>query len=188
MAENLLIKAANGDTKAFEAIIIQYEKLIYNISYRIMGNAEDAKDISQEAIIKIYKNIKNCENIEHMRAWVSKITHNCCMDELRRRKRKITDSLDAAIDSDDGEYARQITDPSGDPEEELLRKEINKHIQDGLDMLSGDRRALIVLRDIQGLSYEEISEITQTPLGTVKSRISRGRETLKRIIISKMNE
>ena len=188
MADDVLKKAAAGDVAAFEALILQHEKFIYNIAWRIMGNAEDAKDISQDAIIKIYRNLASVTDTGHMRAWIARIVHNTCMDELRRRKGKIALSYDVMLDLGDGELEHQIADSAAGPDEMLLRKEIGQQILQGLNQLSDDHRSLVVLRDVQGLSYEEIAEITGKPLGTVKSRISRGRNNLKRILLVLMEQ
>jgi len=179
----LLKRAVKGDVDAFETLIIQYEKYIYNTAWRIMGNAEDAKDITQEVAIKIYRNLASITDIQHMRAWVARITHNACMDELRRRRGKATASMDAMLDLGDGEVEREIADTADGPEALLLRQELAGQIEEGLKKLSDEHRALIVLRDVQGMQYEEIAEITQMPLGTVKSRISRGRRNLKQILL-----
>ena len=187
MAEDLLKRAAAGDVDAFETLVLQYEKFIYNIAWRIMGNGEDAKDVAQEVVIKIYRNLASCASMEHMRAWVARITHNACMDELRRRKGKKPASYDEIVDLGDSEAAWQIVDPAQGPEALLLRDELARQIEEGLKMLSDEHRALIVLRDVQGLAYEEIAEATGTPLGTVKSRISRGRRNLKRILLDIAN-
>ena len=188
MAEDLLKQAAKGDMKAFEVLITRHEKFIYNIALRIMGNTEDAKDITQETIIKIYRNLSSCADIEHMRAWVVRITHNTCMDEFRRRKGKMTESYDAVVALGDDIAERQIVDPASGPEALLLRKEMAGLLQKGLDCLSEQHRALVVLRDIQGLSYEEIAQAMDIPLGTVKSRISRGRSALKKILLEMMEQ
>ena len=183
---DLLTKAAGGDVVAFETLIVQYEKLIYNIAWRVMGNAEDAKDIAQEAIIKIYRNLASCKSIDLFKAWAAKITHNTCMDELRRRKNKTAESYDAMIEEGRGGTLPPVDSAADNPEVALLRKELSGMIGDGLSRLSDEHRALLVLRDIQNLSYEEIAEITNLPLGTVKSRISRGRNNLKRILLNMM--
>jgi len=175
---DLLSKAISGDIDAFETLILQYEKLIYNIALRIMGNDEDAKDMSQEAIIKIYRNLASCTGIEYMKAWAAKITHNTCLDELRRRKGKFADSYDDVI----------VIDPTDGPEALFLRKEFGKLIEEGLNRLSARHRALIVLRDVQGMTYEEIADITAAPLGTVKSRLSRARNILKMVLTEMMEQ
>jgi len=189
---DLLQKAAGGDIAAFETLIVQYEKLIYNIAWRIMGNAEDAKDIAQEAILKIYRNLATCKSIDLFKAWAAKITHNTCLDELRRRKGKQAESYDAMLEEGREAFDADIrrgdlrSPDDGDPESALMRKEMQGIIGDGLNQLSDEHRALLVLRDVQGLSYEEIAEITNLPLGTIKSRISRGRSNLKRILLKMM--
>lgn len=186
---DLLSKATNGDITAFETLIIQYEKLIYNITWRIMGNAEDAKDMAQEAILKIYKNLAACKSIDLFKAWAVKIAHNTCIDELRRRKNKTAESYDAMLEEGREEVHRDSasqTDAGSSPEAALLQKELKGIIGNALNLLSDEHRALIVLREIHSLSYEEISEITNLPIGTIKSRISRGRSNLKRILTDMM--
>ena len=189
MDENIFKRAAAGDVAAFEVLILAHEKFIYNIALRIMGNSEDAKDISQEAIIKIYRHLKTCNSAENLRAWMARIVHNAGMDELRRRKGKHTVSYDGMLDTEDNAMEMQIEDDAKTrPEAVLLQKELGGQIEQALMSLSAEHRALIVLRDIQGMSYEDIAEITKTPLGTVKSRINRGRNNLKRILIEKLEQ
>jgi len=171
--------AIDGDINAFEKLIIQYEKLIFNVCYRIMGNAEDAKDISQEAIIKIYKNMNKCNDASTFKAWACKIANNACLDELRKRKGKFTQSIDAG----DDEIEPQIKSEILTPEEEFIRKETITEVSFAIQKLSDLYRVLLVLRDIQGLSYEEISQTLDMPIGTVKSRIFRARNNLKDIIL-----
>lgn len=180
---DLLKKAMQGDLSSFEALIIHYEKLIFNISYRMFGNIEDAKDISQEALIKIYKNINKCVDIKHFRSWIYTVTNNTCIDELRKRKGKITDSIDERLYIDESSVVKQIKSKDLSPEDDYVNKELGETIQKAIDKLSPDKKQLIVLRDIQGLSYNELAEITDSSLGTVKSRLARARSSLKDILL-----
>ena len=167
----------------FEDVIKKYDKLIYNLARRWMNNNEDAQDVSQEVALKIYKNLDRCQGEEYLQAWISRITHNACMDALRKKKGKPTESLDEMMDFDDGEAAKQVPDEAPTPEERLMQKEVAAQIEQALQKLPLKYRTLILLRDWQGHSYEEVAEITSIPLGTVKSRIFRGRTKLKEILL-----
>ncbi len=179
----LFEKAVSGDVSSFEKFIINYEKLIYNIAYRIMGNQEDAMDMSQEAMLKIYRNISKCVDITHFKRWLYTVVNNCCLDELRKRKHRVHYSLDSAIETDDGSIERQFISPERTPEQLLVNKELSSDIKKAINDLSIVHKSVIVLRDINGLSYEELAEITGCNIGTVKSRLARARDRLKTILI-----
>lgn len=182
--ENILInKAKQGNITAFEKLITSYEKVVYNISYRMFNNEEDAKDISQEVFIKFYKNLDKFDGTSKVSTWLYRITVNTCIDEMRKRKGKETSSIDEVISMDEGDLKKQYQNDSKTPEEKLISKEDIDDLKKAIDSLSQNHKTLIVLRDIQGLSYSEISEITDCSLGTVKSRLARARVQLKNIIL-----
>jgi len=173
----------------FDNVFLQYQKMIYNLAWRLMGNKEDAEDITQETAMKVYRNLHKCKGEEFLAAWIAKITHNTCMDALRRKKGKFTSSLDDVMGFDDGEAQVQIEDSTtAGPEALLLQKELSEQIEAALQKLSPEFRSLVVLRDINGHSYEEISEILDLPEGTVKSRIFRGRAKLKNILLREQSQ
>lgn len=167
----------------FEDVIKKYDKLIYNLARRWMGNNEDAQDVSQEVALKIYNNLDRCQGEQFLPAWISRITYNASMDALRKKKGKIAESLDEMMSFDDSETAKQVPDNDPTPEDRLLQKEVAQQIEKALEKLPLKYRTLILLRDWQGRSYEEVAEITSIPLGTVKSRIFRGRTKLKEILL-----
>ncbi|MCL2235512.1 MAG: sigma-70 family RNA polymerase sigma factor [Defluviitaleaceae bacterium] len=175
---SLFEKAQKGDISAFEQILIQYEKLIYNLARRVLGNNEDAEDVTQEVALKIYRNLSSCREEGLLKAWIAKITHNACMDLLRKGKGKQADSLDVL-----GEIGTEVAEQSEGPEELLVRKELGEHLEGALTQLPPNYRALVALRDINGHSYEEVAEILQLPVGTVKSRLHRARSKLKAILL-----
>ncbi len=182
--ENILInKAKQGNITAFEKLITSYEKVVYNISYRMFNNEEDAKDISQEVFIKFYKNLDKFDGTSKVSTWLYRITVNTCIDEMRKRKGKETSSIDEVISMDEGDLKKQYQNDSKTPEEKLISKENIDDLKKAIDSLSQNHKTLIVLRDIQGLSYSEIAEITDCSLGTVKSRLARARVQLKNIIL-----
>ncbi|MCL2854690.1 MAG: sigma-70 family RNA polymerase sigma factor [Defluviitaleaceae bacterium] len=175
---NVLEKAQKGNMAAFEEILTAYEKFIYNFARRLMGNTEDAEDITQEVAIKIYRNLHNCRGEGLLRAWIARITHNACMDALRRKKGKYQDSLEMAEELS----GLELVDDTESPEETLVRKELGQYLEGALMQLPPSYRALITLRDMDGYSYEEVAEILSLPIGTVKSRLFRGRAKLKSIL------
>lgn len=188
LENDLLQNIRNGNMEAFEAFIISYEKLIFNVAYRMLGNAEDAKDAAQDTIIKIYKNINNLSDIDGLKSWIYTITNNTCLDYIRKRKGKDTLSIDALIETDDGTMVQQIPSDEPTPEAALHKAERAKQIQNGINQLKPDYRILIILRDIKGLRYEEISKAMGSPMGTVKSRLSRARISLKNILTKMMEQ
>ncbi|MCL2168721.1 MAG: sigma-70 family RNA polymerase sigma factor [Defluviitaleaceae bacterium] len=172
----------------FEEIIIKYDKMIFNLARRLMGNADDAQDVAQEVAIKVYKNLHKCKGEEYLAAWISRITHNACMDALRKKKGKKTESLDEFMEFDGDEFGKQIPATDSTPEELLLQKEVSSQIEDALTKLPIMYRTLVILRDVQGYSYEEVAEISGLALGTVKSRIFRGRGKLKETLLELMKQ
>ena len=178
--EILFSKAQAGDMQAFEIFIINYEKLIYNAAYRMLPNPYDAEDIAQEVMIKVYKNISKCKNIASFKSWLLKIVHNTSIDEIRKRKNKATISLDKEFEGDDGPMENQLLKDENTPETELIKKDTARQIQKAIENLPADYRSVIVLRDVAGLSYEEIAKVTGVNLGTVKSRIARARSNLQK--------
>ena len=185
--KDLIRKAKQGDMHAFEELILKHEKIVYNVALRMMNHGEDAKDISQEVFLKAYRSLSNFDERSAFSTWLYRITHNTCIDEMRKRKGKQNYSLEEELENEAGSMQRQIADEGDTPEESLLREEQKSEILQALDNLSAEHKAAIILRDVKGLSYEEIAEILELSLGTVKSRISRGRNQLKKEIL-KMRE
>lgn len=180
--ENLLKKSKNGDIEAFEELIKGYQKKVFNIALRMIGDYEDASELAQEVFIKIFKSIRNFKEESTFSTWVYKITTNVCLDELRKRKNKRIISLDEEIKHDSGESQIQIVDPGLSPEALLEKKEIKKAVIEAIEELSPEHRIVIIYREMQGLNYEDIARIVKCPVGTVKSRINRARQELKEIL------
>lgn len=185
--KELIRRAKQGDMLAFEELILKHEKIVYNVALRMMNHSEDARDISQDVFLKAYKNLANFDERSAFSTWLYRITHNTCIDEMRKRKGKHSYSLEEEMESEEGSMQRQIADEGDTPEESLLREEEKGEILQALDTLSGEHKAAIILRDVKGLSYDEIAEILELSMGTVKSRISRARNQLKAEIL-KMRE
>lgn len=174
--EFLIARAQKGDPDAFEELLGLYEKRIYNLALRTMKNPDDAADMAQEAIIKIYRSLSGFKGDCSFGVWVHRITLNTCLDEIRRRKRRQSVSLEN-LEENAVQFADEGT-PT--PEESFSRREAIREISQAINQLEDDYRIAITLRDINGLSYQEISDITGAALGTVKSRISRARTLLQK--------
>ncbi len=183
----LIKKCAKGNLEAFEELIEKYEKTAYNIALKMLKNQDDAMDISQEAFIKVFKSIKTFNFESSFSTWLYRIVTNTCLDFLRKKNNNVY-SLDTPINTEDGEIQRDIPDTLNSPEE-ILDKQLTKElVHDSINKLDENHKAIIILRDIQGFSYEEISQILDCSLGTVKSRISRARNNLKDIILKDMEQ
>lgn len=181
----LLEKAKAGDVAAFEELIESYQRKIFNIALRIVGNYDDANDLAQEVLIRIYKSIGNFKEQSSLSTWIYRITTNVCLDDIRKRKNRKVISLDEEIRVEDGEMQRQIVSSDPLPEDTAEKGELRELVKDAISSLSDEHRLVIVLRDLQGFSYEEIARILKCPEGTVKSRINRARLTLKNVLQSK---
>jgi len=177
--EELVSRAKNGDMAAFEELILQHEKIVYNIAYRMMNHPEDVKDISQEVFIKIHKNLNRFDGKSAFSTWIYRIAVNTCIDELRRRKGKQTVSIDEELEQESNFVKRQFVDKGETPETSYLAKEEYEEVMEAMEHISKKHKVMITLRDINGFSYEEIAEITELSMGTVKSRLARARNQLK---------
>ena len=186
--KELIRRAKQGDMLAFEELIVQHEKIVYNVALRMMNHSEDAKDISQDVFLKAYKSLENFDERSAFSTWLYRITHNTCIDEMRKRKGKYSYSLEEELENEEGSMQRQIADEGDSPEESLLREEQKSEIVQALDTLSAEHKAAIILRDVKGLPYDEIAEILELSMGTVKSRISRARNQLKTEILKRREQ
>ncbi len=181
----LLEKAKAGDVTAFEELIEAYQKKVFNLAMRMIGNYDDAADLAQEAFIRIFKAISGFKEQSSFSTWVYRITTNVCLDEIRKRKNKKVISLDEEIHMDDGDMKRQVESDDLRPDEAAEREEVRKIVNDAINSLPEDQKAAITLRDIHGMSYEEIAQILDCPGGTVKSRLNRARQALKNVLSAK---
>ncbi len=180
MDEAVLIREAiQGDLDAFNRLVLEYQDLLYGQAYRMMGEVEAAADATQEAFISAFKKLDSYRG-GSFKAWLLRIVTNACYDELRRQKRRPTTPLEP-MDTDDEEIEspRWLADPGESPEEAAERAELNQALQVCLEDLPDEFRTVIVLVDIQGLDYGEASQVIGKPLGTVKSRLARGRLRLR---------
>ncbi len=181
--KELIDRCQNGDMLAFEDLVHQYERLVYSIAYRMLNNHSDAQDITQEVFVKVYQKLDMYKPSHSFTAWISTISSNTSIDYIRKHKKQTVLSLDKEIEFEDSSVSLNIESKDLSPEQELLQKEKTQLLQKAISLLDEDSRELIVLRDINGLSYNEIADMFDLKLGTVKSKISRSRLKLQKIIL-----
>jgi RNA polymerase sigma-70 factor (ECF subfamily) len=176
MDESALIKfAQKGDLDAFNRLVLVYQDIAFNLAYRMLGDTALAEDATQDAFFSAYRHLGSFRG-GSFKAWVLRMVTNTCYDELRRQKRRPTTPLEPQTDNDEEmETPAWLADNSNSPEENAERNELDRAIQHCLDTLAPDFRAVVILVDVQGLDYEEVSTSAGTPLGTIKSRLARAR-------------
>jgi len=180
--KQLIQKAKAGDESSFESLILGCQSKAYNIALRYMKNEDDAMDALQESFIKIFRHLNSFKEDSRFDTWVYRIVVNTCNDMLRKNSnQKITDSIFKK--SDEEETVIEIPDVSGSPEEVFDKREKTEHIISCLEKLNHEQKEIIILRDVHGFSYDEISEILECSIGTVKSRINRSRLRLRAILL-----
>ena len=181
--EDLIERFQNGDLYAFDLIVKRYKNQLLNFVYRFLGNAEEAEDLVQETFLRVYRNRKAYQKVAKFSTWIYTIAGNLAKTELRKRKRRKFFSI-SDLGYNEKDY--DISDEAYNPEKDVDGRMKEEIIHREIDELSPKFREVIVLRDVQQLSYEEISQIVNIPLGTVKSRVNRGRlklqEKLKHIL------
>ena len=175
--EQLISHAVAGDSAAFSELMTLHERRMYAVALRICTNREDAQDCLQDAMLRIYRSLGSFKRQSSFSTWVYRITMNTCLDELRRRKTRAATSLDAMLDN-----GYSPSDETDTPEQHSLQSEQRRLLERAIAELPEDMRSAIVLRDIEGCSYEEIAQALDANVGTIKSRISRGREILRAVL------
>ena len=176
----LVRKVQNGDSSSFEQLVLENQTRVYNLALRTVGNEDDAFDMSQEAFIKAYNSIGSFRGDSRFSVWLYRLTVNVCLDFLRSEGRKAHSSL-TYIDEED-EKELEISDERFSPEAIAEKKELREAVNNGLMQLPANYRAILLLREIDGLSYEEIGSALDLEEGTVKSRIFRARKKLCAIL------
>lgn len=182
--EQLITRSQRGDVAAFNQLVLQYQQAMYAVVYRMLGNPDTAADVTQDAFIAAFRGIGSYRGGSSFRAWLLRIGSNMACDHWRRVQRRPSESLEALTQEEEAHapgllQALADTRRESNPEELLLTQELQQLIQHGLQQLPLDQRVAVVLCDIQGLSYEEVATSTQTNVGTVRSRIARGRARLR---------
>lgn len=177
----LLVKQSQqGNTRAFEQLVNMYQDRIYTLSCQLTGNRADAEDLAQNVFIKAYRSLPSFRNEADFGTWLYRIAVNLSINEKRKRRPDVY--LDNPVQTREGEMPRMVASDTDSPEDAYEKKEFRSMIREALEELSAEHKAVLVLREIQGYSYDEIAVMLDCSLGTIKSRINRARQTLKKEI------
>lgn len=181
--EDLLLieRCKRGDQVAYTLLLRKYQNSVYNLCRKMVRNPEEARDLSQEAFVKTFATLERYNPIYAFSSWLYKITANLCIDHIRKQRMKMY-SIDDPLDGDEGPIARQLEDPGQRPDEASERAELSTRIRAAIDKLPEHYRVILILRHHDQLSYDEIAQKLEIPLGTVKARIHRAREGLREIL------
>ena len=185
--QELVLRAQKGDDEAFAQLMRDNEKRVYNLTLRMMGNPEDAMDLAQETFLNAWRGLKFFKGDSAFSTWVYRLASNACIDHLRKQKRRQNLSAAVSLDDEEGESQTDVPDERYQPEAELERQERRRAVERGLNQLSEEHRQVLVMREVQGLSYQEIGDVLDLEAGTVKSRIARARLALRNILLEDGN-
>ena len=180
--DTLAEQAQRGDVRAFNALVERYQRPVFGLSLRMLGSPAAAEDASQEAFFSAWRAIERYRG-GSFQAWILRIAGNQCRDELRRRKRRPSESLDGLMEAASEAVAGPA--PTRSPEQRTLDRELGAVLQAALNILPPDQRQAIILSDVHSLAYNEIAQAMGTSVGTVKSRISRGRARLRTYLLER---
>jgi len=178
--QNLITQAQQGELESFNVLVLRYQDYIYSITYRIMGEADGAADAAQDTFITAFRKIDSYRG-GVFRAWLARIATNTCYDTLRKLKRRPADYLEELPGSEMYDEP-PVAAEAPTPEQEAQRSDLNHAIQDCIKALKTEQRVVLVLSDVQGMSYQQVAESTGVALGTVKSRLSRARVAVRRCL------
>ena len=183
----LVMQAKEGNREAFTALMELYQIKVYSLALRMTGSPEDAADLSQEAFLNAWRGLPTFQGNSSFSTWIYRLTNNACIDFLRREKRRKNMEGTFSLDDEETDYAAMVPDDAPSAQTLLEGRELKDAIGRGLMQLSEEHRQVLVLREVNGLSYTEISKITGLEEGTVKSRIARARLSLRKILQSDGN-
>ena len=179
--ELLIRRAQRGDADAFEQLLLEHQKNVYNLCYRMAGNPDDAMDLSQETFLRAWRCLDQYQFVSAFSTWLYRLCSNICIDFLRRRRRQQTVPL-TFEDADGEEQTYAVPDAQPLPEEQVELKLTRETLAAAMAQLLPEHRAVLQLRVVNEMSYEQIADVLDIQIGTVKSRLSRARNQLKKIL------
>ena len=185
-AEILLEGLRTGSEQAYELLIARYQQPVYNLVFRLLSDQSDALDVVQEVFLKVFRNVGSFRGQSSLKTWIYRIAVNEAYNHRRWFSRHRKQEVGLETDDDNRSYQEKLSDSSQSPFEFVLSQETQALIEEALQDMKPAFRSAVVLRDIEDLSYEEIAEVLQISLGTVKSRILRGREALRKTLVERL--
>ena len=183
---DIIKRVLSGETQVCETLVLANQRNIYNLCFRMTRNPEDANDLAQDAFLKAYQNLAGFKGDSSFSLWIYRLTSNLCIDFLRKEKRRTKSSLTYLDDAGETQEL-EIVDERFTPERALEKTEAIEQLQKGLDTLTAEHREILLMREIDGLSYDEIAEVLNISSGTVKSRIARARQNLTKLLLEERN-
>ena len=181
--KNLVEKSAGGDIDAFETLIQSHQKKVYNIALRMTKNPEDAQELSQDAFVRAFIAIKKFRGDSSIATWLYRITMNVCTDFLRKRNKASVISIEQSVY--ESQQTMQLADNEPGPDEISEKNQLKKLVKEAMDLLPPEHRQVLILRDLLDMTYKDIANTLSINEGTIKSRINRARENLKKVITSR---
>lgn len=181
--KHILVWAKRGELDAFEELVRRYEKRVYAVALRSSGSPEDAADIVQEVFLRAWRSIESFRGDSGFSTWLFRITMNMCVDFARHKHSQ--PQTQSIVDEEENE--RQVPDTAPTPEEHLENRELGRELAAALDEISEEHRRIVLLRDVSGMSYTEIADVLEISEGTVKSRLSRARIALRKVLLRRGN-
>ena len=182
----LVARAGAGDQEAFEQLVRDNQNRVYSLAVRLVGDREEAADLAQEAFLRAWQGLSSFQGDSSFATWIYRLTTNVCIDYLRRKKRRQEVEPAVSLDDEDSGWA-EPADAGQDPQRKLEEAERSRALSRGLERLPEHQRQVLVMRELSGLSYQEIGAATGLDLGTVKSRIARARLALRKILLEDGN-
>lgn len=181
--QDLISRSRQGDLSAFNQLVARYQDLVFSVTLRLVSNHATAEDITQEAFISAFRSIGRLRG-DNFRAWILRIARNAAYDAMRRTKRRPEESIEEQVVT----LGETLASGEESPEDHALRQDLARAIGRGLDELPRDQRMAIVLVDIEGLSYDETASATDVSIGTVKSRLNRGRRKMREYLLENVEQ
>lgn len=180
----LISRSQRGDRQAFDDLIRKHEKRAYQYAFRLTSNPEEAGDVVADAFVRVYSALPNFKGQSAFTTWLYRILTNCFLDMRKREKSRPTTSLEAALVTDEGDLERQVEDDAPTPHQEAEKSERERAVERAVGHLPEYQKAMITMYHVENLSYEEIADALDLPIGTVKSRLNRARLSLRELLVS----